>query len=82
MRAELGILPSEFVFLNVSRMVKQKRQELAVNGFQIFNAKHPGYRLVLVGDGPRKAAGKEKVREYGLENQIVLAGESTEVHRF
>lgn len=79
-RAKLGILPHEFVFLNVSRMVKQKRHELAVDGFRVFNTKHPGYRLLLVGDGPRKTAVREKVRAYGLESHIVLAGESTDVH--
>ncbi len=82
MRSSLGIGPEEFVFLNVSRMVKQKRQELAVEGFQIFNQKHPGYKLVLVGDGPRMSAVREKVRACGLESQIVLAGESKDVHRF
>ena len=82
MRTELGIFPDEFVFLNVSRMVKQKRHELAVDGFQRFNEKHPGYRLLLVGDGPRKAAVMEKVRAYGLEKQITLVGESTDVHQY
>jgi len=81
-RAELGILPGEFVFLNVSRMVKQKCQELAVEGFQLFNQKHPGARLLLVGDGPRMGAVKEKVQACGLESQVILAGESTDVHRF
>ncbi|MDO8482040.1 MAG: glycosyltransferase family 4 protein [bacterium] len=81
-RAELGVGPREFVFLNVARMVKQKRQELAIDGFRLFNEKHPGYRLVLVGDGPRMGAIKEKIRNYDLESQIVLAGESKEVHRF
>ena len=82
LREGLGIRSHEFVFLNVSRMVKQKRQELAVDGFNRFNERHPGYRLVLVGDGPRKAAVEEKVRAYGLEDQIVLLGESSDVHRF
>ncbi len=82
MRAKLGILPREFVFLNVSRMVKQKRQELAIDGFNLFNAKNPGCRLILVGDGPRKSAVEERVRMHGLEHQVVLVGESTEVHRY
>ena len=82
MRSGLGIGRNEFVFLNVSRMVKQKRQELAVEGFRLFNKKHPGYRLVLVGDGPRMGAIQEQVRAAGLESKIVLAGESTDVHRF
>ena len=82
MRAELGIKPGEFVFLNVSRMVKQKRQELAVEGFRIFSKKHPGYRLLFVGDGPRMSAVKEKVKVCGLESQVIFAGESTNVHRF
>lgn len=81
-RAELGIKPGEFVFLNVSRMVKQKRQELAVEGFRLFSQKHSGYRLLFVGDGPRMSAVKEKARSCGLESQIILAGESTDVHRF
>lgn len=82
MRAKLGIGPGEFVFLNVSRMVKQKRQELAVEGFELFNRKHPGFRLMFVGDGPRMNAVKEKVRACGLGPQVVLAGESKDVHRF
>lgn len=81
-RAELGIKPGEFVFLNVSRMVKQKRQELAIDGFQLFSRKYSGYRLLIVGDGPRMSPIKGKVRAYRLEKQIVLAGESTEVHKF
>ncbi len=82
MRAELGILPHEFVFLNVSRMVKQKRHELALDGFQLFNAKHPGCRLVFVGEGPRMPAVKAKVHDYGLHGQVVLVGENTDVHRY
>ncbi len=82
MRAEFGIGPKEFVFLNVSRMVKQKRQELAVEGFHLFNQRHPGYRLLFVGDGLRMNAVREKVRSCRLEHQIILAGESTVVHRF
>ena len=53
-----------------------------VEGFGLFNQKHPGYRLVLVGDGPRMGAIQEQVRAAGLESKIVLAGESTDVHRF
>jgi len=81
-RAELGIKPGEFVFLNVSRMVRQKRQELAVEGFRLFNQKHPGCRLLFVGDGSRMNAVREKVRACGLESQILLVGESTNVYRF
>ena len=82
MRAEFGIGPKEFVFLNVSRMVKQKGHELAVEGFRLFNQKYPGFRLLFVGDGSRMNAVRERVRACGLDSQVILAGESTVVHRF
>lgn len=73
-RRELGIADEAMVFGSVGRLV-------AIKGFEIFlrvakevTEKRPGYRFVLVGDGPERPALEALRQSLGLDTTVVLTG--------
>ncbi len=73
MRARLG-LTGKRVALVVSRMVPIKNVMLAVEAMAIAAARHPDLVLVLVGDGPLRAAIEARAAALNLADRVVFAG--------
>jgi len=72
-RAALG-LDGQRVVLVASRLVPIKNVALAVDAMSIAARTRPGLRLLIVGDGPLRAALESRVATLGLAAQVVFAG--------
>lgn len=62
-RAELGLAPDAFVIGCVARLGKEKDHRTLVEAFRRVRIAAPRARLVLVGDGPERAALEENAPE-------------------
>jgi phosphatidylinositol alpha-1,6-mannosyltransferase len=62
------------VVVCVSRMVARKGQDVLVTALPDIQRSVPGAALLLVGDGPHRAAVEKLVAERGLERDVVLTG--------
>jgi glycosyltransferase involved in cell wall biosynthesis len=69
-RARMGWPEGEFVALCVGRLVREKNQEVLVRAL----ARAPGVRLVLIGDGDRKAELEALAAELGVADRVDFLG--------
>ena len=58
----------------ISRMVARKGQDVLVQAMPRLRALVPGAALLLVGDGPHRAAVSRQVARLGLERDVLFAG--------
>jgi len=63
-----------FIYLTVSRLVKWKKVERAINAFTIVNKKYPKTRLVIIGDGAEKENLMELSARLELNDKIIFKG--------
>ncbi|BET67982.1 glycosyltransferase family 1 protein [Opitutales bacterium ASA1] len=76
LRETWGAKPDDPVFIYVGRIAKEKNIGLAVESFLEVRAETPGARLVLVGDGPERAALQKRYPEFhfaGMQRGEALA---------
>ncbi|KAF1679850.1 MULTISPECIES: N-acetyl-alpha-D-glucosaminyl L-malate synthase BshA [Bacillus] len=73
-----GILPDEKVVIHVSNFRKVKRVQDVIRVFRNIAGKTKA-KLLLIGDGPEKSTACELVRQYGLENQVLMLGNQDRV---
>lgn len=71
-RGELGIDPSRPVVLAASRLVKRKGHDILVRAWPQVLAVHPDALLLVVGDGPRRAALERMVGRRQLHRSVRL----------
>ncbi|MBE6594440.1 MAG: glycosyltransferase family 4 protein [Ruminococcaceae bacterium] len=68
--------------VTVGRMsLKQKRQDVLLEAFRLFHEKHPGYMLVLYGDGQDMDKIKDLIEQSNLSDSVVLAGRTNQVEK-
>ena len=75
-RRELRLPPDGPVFLWVGRMVEVKRLDRLLDAFAMLkpNTGDAPHRLVLVGDGPSRAAAEAHAATIGVAHRVVFAG--------
>ncbi|WP_432562828.1 glycosyltransferase family 4 protein [Kineococcus sp. SYSU DK003] len=73
LRAELG-LGDRPVVVCVSRMVARKGQDVLVRALPLVRRHVPDAALLLVGDGPHRAAVQRLVERTGMREHVVLTG--------
>ena len=56
LRAHWGVGPQDLVVLHVGRLAREKNVDTLLAAFAALQQPHPGTKLVLVGDGPLRAA--------------------------
>ena len=56
LRAHWGVGPQDLVVLHVGRLAREKNVDTLLAAFAALQQPHPGAKLVLVGDGPLRAA--------------------------
>lgn len=64
----------KFVLLHVGLFNEQKNHVFLIDIFKAVLKKEPNAELRLVGQGPKIDEIKEKVKSYGIENNVVFAG--------
>ena len=72
-RAELKI-GSEPLILSVGRLVHRKGQDKLITAMPKILAKRPDAKLLLIGQGPRKAKLDSLVAKYGIEDSVKFLG--------
>lgn len=73
-RRELGLADDAAVIGCVGRLNEVKRQDLLVEAFAVLAKERPDLRLLLVGDGPERAALEEQVGRLGVADRVIFAG--------
>lgn len=80
-RKESG-LEGNFVIGHVGRFEYQKNHEFLIRVFAKLNGEAPNARLVLIGDGSRRQHVEEMIREYHIEDKVLLTGKQDEVEKW
>ncbi len=79
-RKELNI-ENNFVLLNVGRLLPVKNQIFLIELMRYIKCKNNHIKLIIIGDGPMKDELDNKIKEYSLEDNIVLLGNRSDVNR-
>ena len=74
MRESLGIEASEFVFLHVGAFNEQKNQAFLLEAFQRLLERNENARLLLVGDGERRASCEARTEALKLGKRVSFLG--------
>jgi glycosyltransferase involved in cell wall biosynthesis len=84
LKGRLGISEGERVVLAVGRLSREKAQADLLRAFARLARESAGARarLVLVGEGPERAALEELAAELGLGGRVVFAGQTSDVAPF
>ncbi len=78
-RQMLGVAEDEILVGNISCFREVKGIHQFVDAARIVLEKEPRMRFLAVGDGEQYAQVVERIRHYGLEDRIHLAGQQTDV---
>jgi len=81
-RKEIGINPTDKVFLSVARITTQKNHELMVNAFNLLLKERNDSVLVILGDGSLRKKVEDQVESLGLTNKVLVLGENKYVHKY
>jgi glycosyltransferase involved in cell wall biosynthesis len=81
-RRELTIPPDAPLIGTVGRLNEIKRQDVLINALAILVRQKPNAHLLLVGDGPLRAALQEQVHRLGLHDRVHFAGYQTDTTAF
>lgn len=76
---DLKLSPNDFVVVMVARFDPVKRHGLAIEAIKNFATKHPGVKLLLVGDGLTKLKIEQLVARERLEGHIIFLGHREDV---
>lgn len=77
-RESLG-LRDRFVVGHVGRFHFQKNHEFLLEIFRCLHREHPQAALLLVGDGELRTRLEEKIKAYGLTDDVILTGNRSDV---
>ncbi len=80
-RQEIGIGPDDFLMLLVARLDYLKDHKTAIRTLAEVIRRYPSVRLVLVGDGPCRAAIEDQVGQQGLAPYVRFLGLRKDVAR-
>ncbi len=73
--AAAGAHPRDGLILHVGRLVEKKGTSLLIKAFAQLREQCPGARLVIIGDGPLRAALERQTGQMGLAKAVTFLGE-------
>jgi glycosyltransferase involved in cell wall biosynthesis len=79
LRPELGIAADDLVIASVARFTLQKQPWKLIGAFASIAAQYPKAKLLMVGDGEQKEKAIEMIRQYGIEDRVILQPFRTDV---
>ncbi len=77
-----GITKTDFLFLNIGRLVPAKDQITLIIAFEKLTRVYPDVKLLIVGEGELKKTLAEKIIDCSLTGKVILAGAHTNVVDF
>lgn len=78
-REELGLSPRIRVFGTVGSLKPVKGHETLFRAFARLANSDPGYRLLVVGDGPLRGALEQLAHQLGVGDSVIFAGDCSNV---
>lgn len=78
-RSEFNLPESAVIVGNVGRLTLQKGQQYLIEAVASIMNDFPELRLLIVGDGPDRAALMRLVREKGIEGRVIFTGSRDDV---
>lgn len=82
LRKKLYFDSSDIIFTNVGRLSKVKNQSFLLDVFRYLRNKIPNAKLILIGVGPMEQQLKDKVKELGLEKNVIFTGQINNVQEY
>ncbi len=82
LRSNLGVNENTTLIGTVGRLRTQKNPLFLVEVFAEYHNKHPNSKLIFVGDGHRKNDVEAKIHALSLDNDVILAGERSDVEKY
>lgn len=73
-REQLGVAPEDFVFLHIGAFNEQKNQAFLVTAFHQLLPQKQNARLLLVGDGARRASCEARAEALGISKHVSFLG--------
>lgn len=73
-REQMGYGTNDFVFLHIGAFNEQKNQAFLLEAFGKLLSKRPEARLLLVGDGERRASCEARAEALGIRKQVSFLG--------
>ncbi|MFZ5709634.1 MAG: glycosyltransferase family 4 protein [Pseudomonadota bacterium] len=70
------------LIVTVARLVPQKGIDILLDVAEALGPRRPGYRFVIVGDGPDEARLRQSAESRGLSGRVAFAGRSATPHLF
>lgn len=80
-RRELGIDPAAPLAIQVARLDYLKDHCTAIRAAALVRKQLPGFRLLLVGEGPERPKIEAEIKEQGLGDAVLMVGLRTDVRR-
>ena len=74
---QINKVPNEWIITTVGRMVPPKGYDLAVEAAKILKSKGFIFKWYFVGDGGMRPQIEQMISNYGLDNNIILVGMTT-----
>lgn len=78
-RKELMVAEDEIVIGHVGRFIKQKNHTFLIDLFREIVSVDSKFKLILIGVGELKDIIEEKVKKYGIENNVLFLGQRSDV---
>lgn len=72
--SRVPVAPDERLFLFIGRVGKEKSIDFVLKAFAEVLKEEPRYRLILIGDGPERAALENQARQLGLGDRCQFLG--------
>ena len=79
---ELNLSPNSKVIINIGQFIFQKNQELLIEAFARFSIQHPDHVLLILGEGAKRQKIEAKIKEFGLQDKVLVPGIKKNVWRY
>ncbi|MBQ9012399.1 MAG: glycosyltransferase [Bacilli bacterium] len=73
-----NIKSNEYVFLFVGRIISIKNIYFILDVLKKLKEKRVQFKMIYIGDGPDFNELKRKIKDYGLENEVIMTGKITD----
>lgn len=81
LKKELNIKDNDFCIFYVAELIKRKNQIMLIEAMKDISSINNNIKVFLVGNGALTEFYKTKIKEYGLEDKVILLGYRTDVSK-